>query len=281
MDSATDKQAVTQHRLFTEKGYLTVPQSVPLADLAAFETTLRRLIRHAAARLPEQARIAFESQNFDDERLLHDGLIALYQAAPRLEQYVVDGALNSYAFYRLVANPRIAAAAAEAIGCDVADLGVVAPFFRVDLPGRYTELARKISLPFHQESSYYRYNVSPDSGVVVWIPLFDCGPAEGALHVCEASHRDGALAHEGVYLIPEEKRHYRTRVPDDVVARFKEVRLNVKRGDLGIQHFHLLHRSGRNDRENRVRYTFLIRFSNLGAADYRPISWRTENEPNH
>ncbi|CAM2007365.1 phytanoyl-CoA dioxygenase family protein [Acanthopleuribacter pedis] len=265
-------------RRFEELGYVHCPNSVPAEDLNAFETTLRGLIRHAATCLPEAERRAFDACRFDDERLLHEGLIRLYQLSPRLEQYVVDAALNSFAFYRVVGNPRIAALAASAIGCPVEELGVVAPFFRVDLPGKYEALARKISLPFHQESSYYRYNVSPDTGIVVWIPLFDCGPEEGALHVCVGSHREGALPHEGVYLIPEEQRHFRTRAPDDIVARFKEVRLSVKRGGLGIQHFHLLHRSGLNTRDNRVRYTILIRFSHLGGVDYRPISWRSEDE---
>lgn len=263
---------------FADLGYLLCPQSVPAADLAAFEVTLRGLIRGAVRRLDPDQQIQFAAHQFNDDQLLHEGLIVLYQLSPRLEQYVVDAALNSYAFYRVVANPHIAGLAASAIGCPTEELGVVAPFFRVDLPGKYEALARKISLPFHQESSYYRYNASPDTGIVVWIPLFDCGPEEGSLHVCEASHHEGALPHEGVYLIPEEKRHYRTCAREAVVARFKEVRLNVKRGDLGIQHFHLLHRSGRNNRENRVRYTFLIRFSHLDGADYRPISWRAENE---
>jgi hypothetical protein len=260
-------------RNFSTQGFAVFPGRVEAAHLMGLETTLKNLVRRAVERLQTDAARQWHAHGFGEHELLHAGLIALYELDPKMEQYVVDGGLASAAFYRIVADPTLCALAAELVDCAPEDLGLTAPFLRVDLPARYRDLTEKINLPFHQESSYYRLNVSPATGIVLWIPLFDCGPTEGALDLCPGSHAEGALEHEGYYLDPERKRHYRTRAPATTVARFPVTTLDVKRGDLAVQHFHLLHRSGLNQREDRVRYTILARYSNLTAADFKPVSW--------
>jgi hypothetical protein len=113
-----------------------------------------------------------------------------------------------------------------------------------------------------------------EGGLVLWIPLFDCTPEDGSLEVCIGSHKQGMIEHDSFYANPELKRHLRTFVNDDITKQYQQHTMNVKRGSVTVQHFSLLHRSGSNIRQNRVRYTMLARCSNLLASDFLPISWK-------
>jgi hypothetical protein len=255
-------------------GLAAIPGVIGAGNFADVEQTLRRLIRSAAARLPKPKREAFEAARYDDDSLLHAGLIHLYELDSRLEQYVVDGICNSRALYRFVSDDALLAVIAELTGVPRQEMSMNDVFVRVDLPSRFEQHVQTIALPFHQDSSYYPYNVSASTGVVLWIPLFDCGPDDGAIEVCLGSHTDGALRHEEYFLNPERKTHYRTRLAPQITDPYRKATLDVRRGTVVAQHFLLVHRSGVNRRADRVRYTVLARLSHLLAEDFKPSSWR-------
>ena len=52
-----------------------------------------------------------------------------------------------------------------------------------------------------------------------------------------------------------------------------ETTLTARRGDVAFQHFYLIHRSGDNRRQDRVRYMIIARFSDHLSDDFQPISW--------
>jgi ectoine hydroxylase-related dioxygenase (phytanoyl-CoA dioxygenase family) len=255
-------------------GLVSYPGVIDVVRFSDIEETLRRLICSAVDRLPDEARAVFNARRYDDDQLLHEGMIHLYELDPRLEQYVVDGICNSRALYRFVSDDGLLELVAATLGVPAQDLSMNDVFVRVDLPNRFEEHVAKIALPYHQDSSYYPYNVSPSTGVVIWVPLFDCGPNDGAMEVCLGSHTEGAFTHEEHYEDPVGKTHFRTRLPASVTDRYRKHTLDVQRGTLVLQHFLLAHRSGINRRENRVRYTILARTSYLLASDFRPVSWR-------
>lgn len=264
----------TAREELAERGFCSLDGIVPERGLREVERTLRDLVVEAARRLPSEQRERFEAKQLSDEAMLHEGLILLYEMSPRLEQFVVDAIAHSRSLVRLASDDSVNAALAELLAVPKHQLGLTDLNVRVDLPSRFSEHTEKISLPYHQESAYYVDNVSAETGLVLWIPLFDCAREDGAIEVLVGSHRDGRLEHRDEYLLPELKRHRRRTAPDPATASYASEFLDVKRGDLALQHFHLLHRSGKNERRDRVRYTLLARTSHLLAPDYLPVSWR-------
>jgi hypothetical protein len=265
---------ITTEKQYEELGFCSVSDLIKPYYLENIEQALKSLIWAAASRLPEEKKEHFYDYNFDDSSLLHQGIIKLYELDPKLESYVVDGICNSRVLYDLITDDAIGELSAKLIGTKPSNLSMGYLFMRVDLPDSFEDHRQKIRLPYHQESSYFRYNLSADSGLVLWIPLFDCAPEDGALEVCIGSHKQGMIEHDSFYANPKQKRHLRTFVNDDITKEYEQHTMNVKRGSVTVQHFNLLHRSGSNIRPNRVRYTMLARCSNLLAPDFLPISWK-------
>jgi ectoine hydroxylase-related dioxygenase (phytanoyl-CoA dioxygenase family) len=128
-------------------------------------------------------------------------------------------------------------------------------------------------LPYHQEAGYFTVNVSQKTGVIAWISLFDCDEEAGALRVRIGSHAGGLVEHDVHYEDPVKKRQRRATVPEPVFTRYEPHCQEARRGDVTYQDFFLMHRSGDNRLEDRVRYTVVVRYSDLRADDFRPISW--------
>lgn len=267
------------------------------ADLAVVERTISKLILSAARRLSEDDQAEFTEQGYTEQgyteqgyteqgyegrQLLHEGLLWLYKRDEDIVKHVFDGLYNSFALHKLITSPEIIDRAAVLSGCaDQDELNIQHIYSRIDLPSRFSENTKMISLPYHQECAYYYENVSVDSGLVVWVPLFDCGENEGSLNVRVGSHRLKAIEHEKVVMDPANNRFVRMCVPQAVIERYPSESLDVRRGDVVFQSFYTLHASGQNIAENNVRYTMIGRFSRLVAPDFQPASLkfgRTESE---
>lgn len=259
---------------FLEKGFTVLEDVIEEDRLHAVEQTLIRLMVAASSRLPTDQRRIFDEQEFDDDELLHEGLLLLDDLAPELAQLVIDGASSSHSIYNLALDPELTDRLVEVTGAhDSTDLGASGIAIRIDYPSIRQDRTRKIELPYHQDSAYYPRNVSTSTGWVAWIPLFDCGPEDGSLRIRVGSHRHGLVEHEGYFVDPVRERHWRVRLPEEVVALHQEQALFVPRGGVALQHFHLFHASGPNQRTNRVRYTILVRGCQLTAPDFRAASW--------
>jgi len=258
---------------YLARGLCTLPGAVDSALLDAIEENICDLVLAAVARLPAPLRAEFEASNIARNDLPHAGLIRLYELSPRHEQIVVDALSVGRPVFRTLLDDRLWARVAEALQCDPNEMTINNATVRVDLPVRFSEHIITIALPAHQESSYFRQNIDPSTGCVLWIPIYDCGPSEGSLEVMPGSHKQGDVEHSSIYLKPEQKRHFRTTIADEVVAQYPSERLTLQRGDCALQHFCLMHRSAYNLREDRVRYTILARTSSARGDGFIPVSW--------
>ena len=258
---------------YKDEGYCYLRDSIDIKLLNNIEQNIVDLILATVKRLPKNKQDEFYACNFDKEELPHSGLIKLYELSPKFQKVVVDALVVSSSVYRLVLDKSLLTSIGQLINAEVNNMIINQVFVRVDLPSKFETLTLNIELPAHQESSYFRKNIDPYNGAVVWIPIFDCGPIEGSLEIYPESHKLGDIEHKGEYLKPNQKKHFRNTVSPEVVRKFKSIRLNTKKGDCAIQHFALIHKSSKNLSENKVRYTILLRTGNLMSPDFIPVSW--------
>lgn len=258
-----------------QHGFQTLTNRMEMRYIDDLKTTLTHLITTAQARLSKpQQRALQQALSNQPDTLLHEGMIWLYSNAQREFQYVVDAACNSASIHRLVTNSGICKAISQAIELSSpTDLNITQTRLRVDLPGYFAANKKKMHLGYHQEAGYFTQNVSQRTGVVGWIPLFDCADEDGALRVLQGSHKAGLLPHKHWYEDPVNQRQKRQEVPAEYLTAYPEVAQSCRAGDITLQNFYLVHRSGDNLRQHSVRYTVVSRYSSLVADDFAPISW--------
>lgn len=260
--------------LYNKLGCVTFENAISEEVLGDLERTISTMVELAVSRLDSDKKQRFHSIFKPGMNLLHEGLLALHEVDTRSSQFVIDAAGSSQSLFALFSDKKIIDLVCAVVGVDSpSKLGAIQHYMRADYPSVDKAHIAKISLPYHQESAYYRANVSRDTGTVAWIPLFDCGPDHGSIRVRPASHKAGYVEHENYYLDEVKKRHQRSRLPSTMVDSFDEEALSVPRRGIAFQHFHLFHCSGENLINNHVRYTMLARFSDLTANDYLPVSW--------
>lgn len=259
-------------RSLRERGYAVAAGWIDLIDLDQVATTLTALIREESTHtdVDTRARVAA----MDAAAVPHAGLLALRDAGARHMARTVDRAKLAPAIARLVHGASVQSLAAELLDVPPDRIGLSHPNLRADLPDHYDTERETFSLPWHQEGGYFRKSVSPTGSLVFWIALDDCGPEAGCLEVLEASHLAGALPHTQAYRDPINRRYSRMSVEEETLASrpghpFPLHHCATRRGDVGIIDFLTVHRSGRN-LTDKVRYTLLIRASNMFADDFEP-----------
>ena len=189
-------------------------------------------------------------------------------------QYVVDAANNSTSLYKLCSGNSVTNHASYLLGLNSDEnLNINQCRLRLDLPEHFNENKKKVHLNYHQESGYFNVNVCQESGIVAWIPLFDCGENEGALRILPNSNKEGRIEHECHFEDPEKKRQKRATVPQKISEKYEDIALTALENDLTFQHFNLIHRSGDNKSKEYVRYTIVSRYSNLLSKKFTPLSW--------
>ena len=165
-----------------------------------------------------------------------------------------DKILNSSEFLELTKDPGIRFLAAELMGVALKDIKIVFPFFRIDLPQKFVDQKKKMSLPWHQEAGYYlaKGDCTPDS-MVMSIALHDCKNEQGALNVACDTEKN-LVQHNNFFMDEDQKKHLRFECanPEEFIIAETEF------GEVVAFDFKRLHRSGTN-KSNFVRLTLLLR----------------------
>ena len=259
---------------YLENGYTYLKQSISQDRFIAFENTICELINSSVSRLPPELSSEFINQKFKKTDLPHLGLIKLYELSHKHEQIVVDALTVAGASFKLFLDPNLINLVCELLDISNSDnISINELFVRVDLPSKYSGLTKLIELPVHQESSYFRKNIDYKNAAVVWIPIYDCSSINGSLIVYPKTHKLGLINHEEKYIDPINKKFFRTYIPDEIIKNYDEIQVETKRGDCLVQHFNLGHKSAYNLTESFVRYTLLVRVSDITSKTFNPISW--------
>jgi phytanoyl-CoA hydroxylase len=109
-------------------------------------------------------------------------------------------------------------------------------------------------LPAHQD---WASNLGSRNGVTIWIPLVDVSTEMGPLEVAPESHLLGALPHTGTPPIL-------AATPADMF--WKSV--PMKAGDALFLDTFVIHRSGTNVTEDRIRWSLQLRYNDISDPDF-------------
>ncbi len=160
-------------------------------------------------------------------------------------------------FQDFCSDPSWKVMAADALNAPEDEVIIVFPHLRLDLPRYFSEDETKMSLPWHQEAGYYlpKGSCSPKS-IVISTYLHDCNRTCGALEL-GSEDCDGLEWHNSSYMDEEGKRFKRVECSAPKHSKFKETRY----GESVIFDFLIPHRSGRNETNDAVRSTLIVRAS--------------------
>lgn len=252
--------------VFHESGYVVVPGVFSPADIAPMRSLISDLVLWKARQIGGAVEQRITQMTADDRP--HAGMAALAEHNAEAMRQVTDRLIVSGTFLGLAHHDRIRAIAAQYTAAPSIDfISLSEPFFRVDVPRHLLGERNLFSLPWHQESGYYTRAVSHTTSIVLNLAIYDCAIDNGCIELVRGSHRQGALQHEHVYMSPTDKRHFRAVLPESVAEPSQIAYGILRAGDVLVNHFNTIHRSGVNDSE-RVRYTMLVRASNMLADDF-------------
>ncbi|WP_440657152.1 phytanoyl-CoA dioxygenase family protein [Candidatus Pelagibacter sp. HIMB1509] len=132
---------------------------------------------------------------------------------------------------------------------------------RIDLPSIFDKEDKKMSLPWHQDFSYYqsKTNLINYDGYVIYIPLYKLGTKEGSL-IVDATPVNKFKKHKKKYLDVKNKKFLRHKL--EKFKPKKEININLSERDALLMDFFCIHKSGKNT-SNKVRFTLLIRYKFL------------------
>lgn len=118
---------------------------------------------------------------------------------------------------------------------------------------------------WHQDSAYDQLNINPVNGVVLWIPLLDAEIDKGALEIKPKSHFE-----KNIYIVKKKTKKFQSPqliVPDSSLAKYKTIKIPIKKGQCLSMYANLFHKSG-NNFSNNVRFTIIARFNKILTKDF-------------
>jgi len=245
---------------YADNGFARLEGAQPFDELDAFAAAVGDLVLDEARKVGGDTQQKIEAMAADE--LPPAGLIELNRAGAEHMRQVVDRIQTLSLKYEIILHPRVRQLVRSFVGADKSEhVGVSHMFVRVDLPTQFHDEEVKYSLPYHQESGYYDTQCVRDRSLVAWIPLYDCGAKEGCLIVLPGSHKQH-VKHDETFRDPVNKKHRRVEVPREIVSQYEAAFAETHRGDIVLQHFNTIHKSGCNESDH-VRYTLLCRASNV------------------
>ncbi|MAD12491.1 MAG: hypothetical protein CMC04_07210 [Flavobacteriaceae bacterium] len=154
--------------------------------------------------------------------------------------------------------------AAKKLKTSFEDVNIILPHFRIDLPHKFKKDDKNMSLPWHQEATYFlnKANCSPKS-IVMSTYLHDCKMNNGAILIGTDKTND-LIYHDEKYIDNINQRFFRLSCEEPKNYKIVE----TKYGETIFFDFLTPHKSGLNTSEN-TRLTFLLRASsNLDVKEW-------------
>ena len=133
--------------------------------------------------------------------------------------------------------------------------------FRIDLPNIFKKEDKKMSLPWHQDLSYYQHKTDLDNydGYAIYIPLFKLGSKEGSL-IIDQKQTNKLRKHKTKYLDVKNKKFLRHKLEN--YKPKKKIYINLIEREALLMNFFCIHKSGKNI-SSKVRFTLLVRYKFL------------------
>lgn len=203
----------------------------------------------------------------DTSTFFNEYLIALAEQDYEPIRTVYGSFFSTTPFRAFAFNPKLLRICADLLGCKTEHVFVNNDRLRIDLPGLLP-----YRLGWHQESSYA-------SGTCpflqVWSPLIEPSSFKnGGIEIAPRSHLRG---HIDILPSPDDLSgpgSQQILVSDQVVAQYETQIIEIDPGDVVLFSKFLIHRSADPARQTRVRYSIILRCSNILDQGFRsyPVS---------
>ncbi len=233
-----------QRDQYEKQGYLIVPQLLTPAEV---ESLRQRTLEIATGQLDHFPR---ENIEFEPDR---EGAPSL-DAVRKLNHAHSDDVLLAHA-----KHPAILDVVGRLIGPD-------AKIYDSQL---FMKPPGGVEKPYHQDSPYFP--IEPMNLVTCWAALDDVTRENGCMWFILGSHRQGPLPHTQKWKVGNRED---MRIPDSAIDRRREHPIMMRAGDCSFHHSLLLHRSEKNQTQNRRRGLAVHYMSAqsrwTGAADEKP-----------
>jgi ectoine hydroxylase-related dioxygenase (phytanoyl-CoA dioxygenase family) len=251
---------------YAENGFAVERKIIPREILIDIEKSIAAVVQnHIKRHAPE---ISYEISQMSANEVTQKGVIMLREIDNDLVRGVADTLLTNPVLNAFLYSDLVRYIALKYTGApDEKFLSFINPYIRLDLPNSYNEQDKKLSLPWHQESSYYEVKAACENAIVISTNPFGCSRDEGCVVMAPGSHKKGKLEHKRYYKDPKNKRNYRVEINPDEHDCKEFVPAESTQGDVAVFNFNTFHRSGQNQ-SDKVRYTLLVRASNIADDDY-------------
>ena len=119
---------------------------------------------------------------------------------------------------------------------------------------------------WHQDSVYDKFNISPENGVTLWIPLVNTTKKNGTLLVKPGSQNEKGKTSYLKYKGSKYKSQ-QIVVHDKYLKKYKSKSVNMKANNALVACHGLFHKSGHNS-SKRVRFVFIVRYNKIISKDF-------------
>ena len=117
---------------------------------------------------------------------------------------------------------------------------------------------------WHQEIFY---TIPETKFIQTWCPLIrDTSIENGTIEVCEGSHKEGIAKQTWKEI---EGRATQIIVNEELVAKYKQKKLSMKKGEILFFDPHMFHRSGHNSTKDEVRFSLVGMWNDTTHLNFR------------
>jgi hypothetical protein len=250
---------------FKDKGYHIEKSLVPISVhrelfFAYYDLAISQIQRN------KQIQINFEIKKIEDLiypndiKHLDNLLLAILKFDDKLIGEIYDTIAYCPTFLRLTGNTKIEEITRELLELKSYNtIYPVAPRILIQAPKD-----ERRTYGWHQEIFY---NVSNSKFLQSWCPIIrDVTAENGALSVCLESHKNG-LAKQ-TWNEPK-NRQTQIVVVDEVVNKYKQIKLPMKLGDFLLFDPYFIHRSGYNSTEDEIRFSLVIMWNDCSYKGWK------------
>lgn len=244
---------------FVDSGYAYWKGLADAASLRSVQRAITRLVE-------ERSGQPIEGEGAALRKRIDATLLRLHKSGPAHKSFIYDTLPHLPEVVSLACSPSVLSAVKHCLGVDQDSLVTfINVNLRIDLPGADWEH----NLPWHQDYPYRNKLYARGASVVLWMPIFDCPRSVGPVEVQPGSHRLGEVS---TVEIPRSIGAPHWTIPENVLQKnpIDGIQYEMSAGDALLFDILLVHRSGRNNDDERVRWSLQARYSNPHASTYLP-----------
>jgi len=243
-------ESVLAKQYFDEFGFVIIKNGIDKPILDDFKQELLRIIRAYFSK-------ANISEDISDEQIFHKGMELLEDSDHMFVASIYDTISLSPAFLRIVSSGLI-----EKLVCSFLEKPN-APLYgytnRCLIAPPLDEIRK---YDWHQEVFY---TVPRGSFIQTWAPLIsDTSVLNGTIQIAPGSHREGIAKQTWTEI---DGRASYPMIDDEIMAKYDQLSVEMKLGELMLFSGYLAHRSGTNS-SDKHRYSLVGMYHDVSAQEF-------------